>query len=222
MYTLITPNADHTITGGTLEDLRYKLIEYHESNRRDPQYGDYIDQFHAVYPLDESELDDGETPETPRPLTPEILKGLAQHIWDTPAVSLTEEKGTDINRLAEALHYMLDMDTTAAEGALRTYITQIEELEDRSIDEDEIAEVDADFLIGAVKSARRTGDLGLHELDTVTEAAQDMEDKAQALEHARAERDAAIRAAVHAGARIQDVATAAGISRQAVDKIIRA
>ncbi|MBF9011272.1 hypothetical protein [Corynebacterium phoceense] len=221
MYTLITPNADRTITGGTLEDLRYKLIEYHESNRRDPQYGDYIDQFHAVYPLDESELDDGETPEPARPLTPEILKGLAKHIWDTPAVSLTEEKGTDITRLAETLHYMLDMDTTAAEDALRTYITQIEELESRSIDEDEIAEVDADFLIGAVKSARRTGDLGLRELDLISEATREMESQEDRLRAARAERDAAIRAAVHAGARIQDVATAAGISRQAVDKIIR-
>ncbi|HAT1156505.1 TPA: hypothetical protein I8V45_000217 [Corynebacterium striatum] len=129
---------------------------------------------------------------------------------------------TTIDNLSETLHYALDMSIDAAEDALRTYIAQIEKLEDRSIDEDEISKDDADFLIGAVKSARRAGDLGLHELDTVTEAAQDMEDKAQALEHSRAERDAAIRAAVHAGARIQDVATAAGISRQAVDKIIRA
>ncbi|OFT32782.1 hypothetical protein HMPREF3169_09615 [Corynebacterium sp. HMSC08C04] len=124
--------------------------------------------------------------------------------------------------VAIAAHTKHGMDTTAAEDIARTYLDQIEKLEDRSIDEDELTQDDFDFLLGAIDSARRAGDLGLHELDTVTEAAQDMENKAQALEHARDERDDAIRAAVHAGARVQDVATAAGISRQAVDKIIRA
>lgn len=124
--------------------------------------------------------------------------------------------------VAIAAHTKHGMDTTAAETIALTYLDQIEKLEDRSIDEDDLTADDFDFLLGAIDSARRAGDLGLHELDTVTEAAQDMEDKAQALEHSRVERDATIRAAVHAGARIQDVAAAAGISRQAVDKIIRA
>ena len=218
MYTLT--NTTHTITGDTLEDLRRQLIDYHEDNRRDPQYGDYTDQFHAVYPLDESELDEDETPTTPRPLTPEILKGLAKHIWDTPTVSLTEEKGTDIHRLAETLHYMLDMSTHAAEDALRTYITQIEELEDREIDEDEIAGEDADFLIGAVKSARNAGDLGNKELAALEEAAANYQHAADTAESLRQERDKAIRAAIAAGASKASVARAAGISPQAVGKMV--
>ncbi|HCG2974504.1 TPA: hypothetical protein NJV08_002698 [Corynebacterium striatum] len=124
--------------------------------------------------------------------------------------------------VAIAAHTKHGMDTTAAEDIARTYLDQMDAEDGIERDEDELTQDDFDFLLGAIDSARRAGDLGLRELDTVAEAAQDMEDKAQALEHARAERDDAIRAAVHAGARIQDVATAAGISRQAVDKIIRA
>ncbi|EGT5788814.1 hypothetical protein HMPREF3148_04195 [Corynebacterium sp. HMSC05D08] len=129
---------------------------------------------------------------------------------------------TTIDNLSETLHYALDMSIDAAEDALRTYIAQIEKLEDRSIDEDEISKDDADFLIGAVKSARRAGDLGQKQLAALEEATADYQHATDTADALRDERDAAIRAAVHGGARVQDVATAAGISRQAVDKIIRA
>lgn len=89
MYTITNLHSDEKIAGDTLNDLRRSLIDFHEENRRDPQYGDYIDQLHAVYPLDESELDYGESPITPRALTSEILCGLARLVWDTPAVSLS-------------------------------------------------------------------------------------------------------------------------------------
>ncbi|WP_306592871.1 hypothetical protein [Corynebacterium striatum] len=124
--------------------------------------------------------------------------------------------------VAIAAHTKHGMDTTAAEDIARTYLDQMEKLEDRSIDEDELTQDDFDFLLGAIDSARRAGDLGLHELDLISDAALEMASQEDRLRAARDERDAAIRAAVHAGARIQDVATAAGISRQAVDKIIRA
>ena len=127
---------------------------------------------------------------------------------------------TTIDNLAETLHYMLDMDTTAAEDALRTYITQIEELEGRSIDEDEITEEDADFLIGAVKSARSAGDLGSRQLATLEEAAADYQHAADTADALRSERDKAIRAAIAAGASKAAVARAAGISAQAVGKMV--
>ncbi|MFS0027767.1 hypothetical protein ACL1C8_11795 [Corynebacterium striatum] len=124
--------------------------------------------------------------------------------------------------VAIAANAKFGMDTEAAEGIARTYLDQMEKLEDRSIDEDELTQDDFDFLLGAIDSARRAGDLGLHELDLISAAALEMEAQEDRMRAARTERDAAIRAAVHAGARVQDVATAAGISRQAVDKIIRA
>ncbi|MHB2253376.1 hypothetical protein [Corynebacterium aurimucosum] len=126
---------------------------------------------------------------------------------------------TTINNLAETLHYMLDMDTDAAEDALRTYITQIEELEDRSIDEDELNEDDADFLIGAVKSARNAGDLGQKQLAALEEAAADYQDAADTADTLRGERDKAIHAAIAAGASQANVARAAGVSKQAISKM---
>ncbi|MFS0078197.1 hypothetical protein ACL1FX_00270 [Corynebacterium striatum] len=134
--------------------------------------------------------------------------------------SPTEEKDTDIHRLAETLHYMLDMSTNAAEDALRTYITQIEELEARNIDEDEITKDDADFLIGAVKSARNAGDLGARQLAALEEAAADYQDASDTADALRSERDKAIHAAIAAGASKAAVARAAGISAQAVGKMV--
>ncbi|MFS0210526.1 hypothetical protein ACL1EU_03035 [Corynebacterium striatum] len=124
--------------------------------------------------------------------------------------------------VAIAAHTKHGMDTTAAETIARTYLDQMDTEDGIERDEDELTQDDFDFLLGAIDSARRAGDLGLHELDLISAAALEMEAQEDRLRAARDERDAAIRAAVHAGARIQDVATAAGISRQAVDKIIRA
>lgn len=221
MYSLTTPNKVCTLTGDTLEELREKLIDFHEENRRDPQYGDYLDQFEAVYPRDESELDDDEAPTVPRELTPEILEGMACMVWDVPTVSLREEDGTDIHRLGDTLHYMLDMDTDAAVDTLRTYIGQIEDIDGRSIDEDAICEQDADFLIGAVKSARAAGDLGQSELEYVEDCAAEYQDAADTAESLRQVRDTAIRAALAAGASASHVARAAGVSRQAISKMGR-
>ncbi len=124
--------------------------------------------------------------------------------------------------VAIAAHTKHGMDTTAAEGIARTYLDQMDTADGIERDEDELTQDDFDFLLGAIDSARRAGDLGLRELDLISAAALEMEAQEDRLRAARDERDDAIRAAVHAGARIQDVATAAGISRQAVDKIIRA
>lgn len=124
--------------------------------------------------------------------------------------------------VAIAANAKFGMDTEAAEGIARTYLAQMDDIDGTERDEDDLTQDDFDFLLGAIDSARRAGDLGLRELDLISEAALEMEAQEDRLRAARDERDAAIRAAVHAGARVQDVATAAGISRQAVDKIIRA
>lgn len=128
---------------------------------------------------------------------------------------------TTIDNLSETLHYMLDMETTAAENALRTYIAQIEKLEDREIDEDEITEEDADFLIGAVKSARNAGDLGTRQLAALEEVAANYQHAADTADALRQERDTAIRAAIAAGASKATVARAAGVSPQAISKMSR-
>lgn len=128
---------------------------------------------------------------------------------------------TTIDRLAESLHHMLDMDQSAAEETLRNYLQQVEQIDERTIDEDDIDEDDADFLIGAVKAARRAGDLGELELLTLEETAERYRAVLDNADAARAERDACIRKALHAGASQAAVARAAGVSRQAISKMVR-
>lgn len=219
MYTIYSDFAGRSFDGDTLEDLRTKLVEFHFANRLDPQFGDFIDQYYAVYPLDESELDEGETVTEPRPLTKDLLIQLAQHIWDTPHVELKES--TDITALADTLHYLYDMDTAAARDILRDYIEQLENYEGRPIDEDEISRDDADFLIESVKSARTAGDLGSGQFAALEESARLYQRVAASADDLRSERDKAIMAALAAGASKAAVARATGISRQAVDKIVR-
>lgn len=87
MYTIYSPHKNHLLTGDSLEDLRKQLVDWHEENRLDPQYGDFQDQFEAVYPLDDSELDEGEDESVQREvLTMELLQDFAKYVWDTSAV----------------------------------------------------------------------------------------------------------------------------------------
>lgn len=74
----------HEATGETLEELRKRLID--EAIDSDNIMDGWLDQVEAVYPRDESELDEDEAPLTPRPLTEELLEALACHVWDVPSV----------------------------------------------------------------------------------------------------------------------------------------
>lgn len=219
MYTLYSDAVGRSLHGTTLEELREQLVTFHLDNRVDAQFGDFIDQAHAVHPLDESELDEGETLPTPRPLTEDLLIQLARYVWDTPDVELKET--TDIGALAETLHYLWGMDIDIARATLRNHIDLCEKHLGKSIDEDTIDRRDADFLISSIKTARAAGELceiEMTELATATAAYQDVQATADAL---RTRRDTAITAAVAAGASKAAVARVAGISKQAVAKVVR-
>lgn len=224
MYTLYSDAVGRILHGTTLEELREKLVNFHLDNRRDPQFGDFIDQAHAVHPLDESELDEGETQPAPRPLTEDLLIRFARYIWDTPHVKLedtTTPTTTTLRELATTLHYLWGMDIDIARATLRNHIELHEKHTGKSIDEDNIARADADFLISSIKTARAAGELceiEMAELATATAAYQDVQATADAL---RTRRDTAINAAVAAGASKAAVARVAGISKQAVAKIVR-
>lgn len=218
MYTLTSHTGGHLLHSDTLEELREHLVHFHFANRKDPQFGDFIDQAHAVYPLDESEIDEGDTVPEPRPLTEDLLIQLARHVWDTPDVEL--EESTDIAALATTLHYLYDMDIPVARDILRTYIDQLRQYEGRPIDEDTISRDDADFLISSIKAARSAGELGEVEMAALATAGAAYRDAQDTAEYLRIRRDSAINAAVACGASKADVARAAGISKQAVAKIV--
>lgn len=119
---------------------------------------------------------------------------------------------TDIQTLAIRTAAKYDLTDDAAEAALTTYIEQIEQLEGRTIDTDNITDDDADFLTESVGHAQRAGDLGNRELAR-------LEDIMTNLKTVEAERDPAIRAALKAGARTKDVAAVTGLSRQRIEQI---
>lgn len=128
---------------------------------------------------------------------------------------------TDINRLADTLHYLWGMDIDIARATLRNHIELHEKHTGKPIDEDNISRRDADFLISSIKTARAAGELceiEMAELATATAAYQDVQATADAL---RTRRDDAITAAVAAGASKAAVARVAGISKQAVAKVLR-
>lgn len=113
----------------------------------------------------------------------------------------------------------LDITEDAAQGALEEYIRQIESLESRSIDPENIDADDADFLLEAVVQAQRSGDLGTQEiaaLEALMPGVQDAQDNLDTMEQ---QRNTAICKALKAGARIKDVASASGLSRQRIEQI---
>ena len=121
--------------------------------------------------------------------------------------------------VAVAIHHKHGVDTDFAAEAVETYITQIEDLESREINRDEISEDDADFLIGAFASAQRAGDFGVRELDDVADAARASDEAEAAAHDAMVARDRTIRHALAHGARVVDVMDAAGVSRARIDQI---
>lgn len=126
---------------------------------------------------------------------------------------------TDIQTLAIRAAAKLDLTDEAAEDALEIYISQIEALESREIDRDDISDDDAAFLMESMVQAQRSGDLGQRQLAELEELMPDVQRAQQDLETMEQLRNKAIKAALNAGARVKDVAAAAGLSRQRVEQI---
>lgn len=126
---------------------------------------------------------------------------------------------TTANDLATRIAARHGVDVDFAAEAVETYIAQIEEIDDREIDRDDITEDDADFIAGAFASAQRAGDFGIRELDDVADAARASDEAEAAAHDAMAARDRAIRHALARGTRVVDVMAAAGVTRARIEQI---
>lgn len=126
---------------------------------------------------------------------------------------------TDIQTLAIRTAAKLDLTDESAESALETYIRQVEALESREIDRDDISDDDAAFLMESMVQAQRSGDLGQAQLAELEELMPEVQDAQDRLETMEQQRNTAIKAALGAGARVKDVAAASGLSRQRVEQI---
>lgn len=210
--TFKTPNNRAENIVGTLNDIRAKLID--EAFRWDWNLEGWQDLAEAV--------EDG----TADPATTEEIIALASTVWDMPANHISIEEGdhspetfTD-TQLVMTISHIIDMDEAAIGDALDTYISQLETLENRTIDRDDISDKDADFLIEAIKSAHRAGDYGEQELAKLEELAQRADDLKDSYTAARDERNQAVRAAIRAGATVADVAAAGHLSKTGVRKLM--
>lgn len=125
-----------------------------------------------------------------------------------------------IDHLADIAAHTHNMDTRAAEEALTTYLHQIEEVDQRTIDPDHISDDDAEFLLDSLTQAHRAGDLGTQQLTHLEEVATQVADAEDTLKALQAQRDTLIRQAVGAGARTGDTARAAGISSTYLYKVL--
>lgn len=121
--------------------------------------------------------------------------------------------------LIDQITARLDITREAASYALDTYISQVETLENREIDQDNITQEDADFLTGAVFAGHQAGDFGTRELWDLQEKAQAVEEARDMLKHAESERDKAIRAALDSGCEVKDIVPVTGVSRARIYQI---
>ena len=126
---------------------------------------------------------------------------------------------TTLTGLAAHTATALGIDEDAAHDALGAYLHQMEALEARIIDPDDINPDDAAFLTESVRQAQRSGDLGHRELTRLEDAAATVTSAEDTLRDAISERDTHIIAAVRAGARVTDITRAAGISRARLQQI---
>lgn len=109
--------------------------------------------------------------------------------------------------------------TTAIETALDTYIEQIEQLEGRDIDRDDITDEDEEFLTESIRAAIHNGEMGGQEVEQLSDIAAQYRDAEDALAEARADLDRAIIAATNAGARQVDIAQITGLSVATIRRI---
>ncbi|SDR75939.1 hypothetical protein [Corynebacterium timonense] len=115
----------------------------------------------------------------------------------------------------------LDIDEAAARDALTTYLRQVEALDSRTIDPDDINPDDAAFLTESVRQAQRAGDLGTRELDHLADAVEAHHDAVDSAKFHADKRDRHIIAALRAGARMKEVTEITGLSRARIQQITR-
>lgn len=117
----------------------------------------------------------------------------------------------DLQDLTTTIADRFDLTPDAARDTAETYLAQIEKEDGKDIDRGNIADDDAEFILGCV--AASVDEVAVTSLDRVAAATRRMSE-------AHAERDAAIRAAADAGSPITQIAEAADLTRQGVYNII--
>lgn len=116
------------------------------------------------------------------------------------------------DQLAFYLAGSLGIDITAAKLALDSYVSQIETLDGRPIDRNNLTRDDVQTLVEAMHSAQNAGDLGSKYLRLLEEKHAEITHQEDKLDDLRTERNGLIADALKDGARPKDIAACAGVS----------
>lgn len=218
MFTLTTPTD--FFTANTLEELRAQIVEEWA------RYGtsdnvDFADQVHAVFPLDPSELDDGEELPTVRPLTPELLVELAAWALSEHPKHIKLEN-VDARTVEDVADVVAKETSCTVEAAQRVIANLIGiHKADGSINIDPEALRPAEALMLKAEAvlivSQSQQDTGI--LEDLSVADQSYEEAKERADAARARRDALIVDALNQGVKVSQVVQATSLSRQRVYKI---
>lgn len=126
-----------------------------------------------------------------------------------------------VDQLTLFLAGSLGMDSAGTARAIENYIQQIETLDGRPIDRNNLDQDDVQFITCALQAAQRAGDLGSKYLHLLEENRAEITQQEDRLADLRTERDDIIVDAIKDGARIKDIVECSGVSRTWVQKLKR-
>lgn len=125
----------------------------------------------------------------------------------------------DLNTLANRISAKLGITTEAAETAAEEHLQQIEALDQRIIDREDIDPETAVSVEDSVYRDQRAGEMGHREEALLDEALTAYRKAEQDLLAAQQQRDDAIRAALDAGSKMANLVRQTGLSRARIEQI---
>lgn len=201
-----------------LEGLAGQLIEINDRWGSADLSADYWSEVYWSNP-DSFTLDDDEKEPEKREATEAIVLGIANSVWDTSHAHITGcAHHTDLNELAEFAAERCDRSYEGTYELLEEYIKQIENLEEKEIDDEAIADGDAEFLAICVEKSAEE-DSGY--LSAVEETRDDYDKASDLVDDKRQLFYAAIREAASEGVPRADIERAAELSESEIFKILR-
>lgn len=204
----------------TLEGLARQVIEDNDRWGSADLAADYWPEVYWSSP-ESFTLDDDEREPEQREVTKEMVEQMAGTVWDCYATVVGEEHHTSLVDLQKFCEERFDLDPQGAQGALDTYIKQLEDLEQREVGDEEISDDDAQFLATCVREWVENESAIAPELVDLQNARDDYDDANEQQESMRGQLYRAIRAAAKAGIPRADIAKVSEFSLPQIYKILR-
>ena len=221
-------NPDHSndcyqpLAAPHLEGLAGQLININDRWGSADLTADYWPEVYWSNP-DSFTLDDDEKAPEQREATEEIVLGIAKSVWDTAHAHITgRAHHTTLDELVEFIAERCDLTHDGARNTLETYKKQIEDLDEKEIDDEAIADDDAEFLATCAKMwTEEASAVGLYAVGIALSNYNNLDEDSRGEAAKFPPLCAAIREAANAGYPRAEIALAADLSQSAIFKILR-